>query len=184
MATDRYLWKELDMARVASNTEIVNVKQTMQDVHRRSYPCWLTDNNVAADATNNTVIAAKRACKVVGVSAIPGFNITANNADYIDVNLWLVRAGVVIGSIVRFTSQTQAFGGGPPWGAGTLSSGIAFDPIAYTAANPTKPMIFESLNNILAGDVLQWQVFKGGAGVVMVPDPKLLFHLTLDLEEI
>lgn len=184
MATDRYLWKELDMARVASNTEIVDVKQTMFDVHRRYLPGLINDENGAGNGAWTTIGTVNRLSKVVSVKATTAFNIAADNTDYATFNLHIIRAGAIVGTVVRFTTQTQAFGGGPPWGTGSLSALVTFDPVAYTLANPTKPMIFENVNQIQKDDVLAWQIFKGGAGVILAPNLQTLFTLTVDLEEI
>lgn len=182
MASDRYYWKALDQAKYASNPVFQDVHQTMLDVHRRVYDTFISDGGVLLNGLQQFITVAQRDCKVVGCKFTASFNAIANDADYADIRLWHIRNGVVIDTILEFTTQTTAFAG-PPWGSGTLSSGVPFDPIAYGVANPTKLMLNEQVNLILKGDLLAWQVFKAGAGITFctAAQPALV---TLDLEEI
>lgn len=189
MSTDRAIWKSLDLGLYASNVDFVNVRQAMIDVHTKTYATEFWDSAALLIGCFRHVLVAKRPCKINGLSLITTTNVTASDVNFALFAVYTTKDAVFKRGICTFTTQTLAFGGPAPWGIGNLSDSVAFDPIAFTSANPTKPLIDYSQNLIEAGDTLEAVCIKFGAGVAICPTggPPIPFSpacLTIDVEEL
>lgn len=185
MATDRSYWKALDQAKYGSQVAFVDVQQTMQDVHRRTYTVPFNDAGVPGNGFGPLyVMQAQRKCKVVGLSFTSPDNVVADDTDFAFIALITFRAGAIFNIISAVSTQTAAFVGGPPFGTGNLTSSVPLDLIAYQVANPTKQGIFSQVNNFIEkGDVLSAFINKSGAGVALATTTFSPALMTVDIEE-
>lgn len=191
MATDRAIWKALDLGLYASNIEFTDVRQTMIDVHTRTHKADLWDVGDPLTQSECLILSCKRKCRIVSAVFTSWANITANDVNYALFAVYTTTStGAFKAGICGFTTQTLAFTGPAPWGVGDIVGGVPLDLIQFGVAHPTK-LIFDVANVIEPGDQLVSQLFKLGAGVITSPTnvtpPAVAFapsSFSLEIEEI